>query len=65
MLDKYSKISNPIDEEKSLDNLIAFFKGFNKFFENDLVEQVIQQEFKREYALLPLLVKASIYYEKQ
>ncbi len=63
-MNKNCKASNPFDNKKSLDNLISFFKGFNKFFENEKIDEIIRQEFRREYALLPLLVKAHIYYEE-
>jgi len=55
--------TNPIENQKSLENLVDFFKGFNKFFENDMVDKIVKQEFNREYALLPLLVKAQLYYD--
>lgn len=63
-MNKELKNSNPIQNQKSLDNLVDFFKGFNNFFENDMVDKIIKQEFRREYALLPLLVKAQLYYEE-
>ena len=57
------KNSNPIENQKSLDNLVDFFQGFNKFFDNDMVDKIVRQEFRKEYALLPLLVKAQLYYD--
>ena len=59
-----SQNTNPIGNAKSLDNLVAFFKGFNKLFENEKIDSIVNQEFRREYALLPLLVKAQIYYDE-
>ena len=56
--------SNPNDE-KVLNNLVKFFKEFNQLFDNESIDKIVNQEFTREYALLPLLVKAKIYYNEQ
>ena len=54
---------NPIENKKSLNNLVKFFKKFNNFFDNEKIDEIVHQEFGREYALLPLLVKAQLYYD--
>ena len=59
-----SQKTNPINKEKSFDNMVSFFKRFNKLFDNDAVDSIVNQEFRKEYALLPLLVKAQIYYNE-
>ena len=55
---------NPIENKKSLNNLVKFFKKFNNFFDNEKIDAIVHQEFSKEYALLPLLVKAQLYYDK-
>ncbi|MCR4880898.1 MAG: hypothetical protein K6A44_02985 [bacterium] len=64
MKGKNYKHSNPIDEEKLFKNFVAFFNGFNKFFDNDSVDEIVKKEFSQEYSLLPLLVKARMYYDE-
>ena len=59
------KNTNPIDNDKMLNNFVTFFKGFNKFFANDKVDEIVNKEFPQEYELLPLLVKARMYYNQQ
>ena len=53
-----------VDNEKVLNNLTDFFQGFNKLFENESIDDVVNKEFPRKYDLLPLLVKAQLYYDK-
>ena len=64
MESKNYKQSNPIEEEKLLNNFVNFFHKFDKFFENAKVDEIVNREFNREYALLPLLVKARMYYDE-
>ena len=64
MLGKNSKHSNPFDEEKVYTNLVNFFRKFDKFFENEKVDEIVNKEFAQEYELLPLLVKARMYYNE-
>ncbi len=52
------------DDEKVLNNLTKFFAGFNKLFENESIDALVDKEFNRRYALLPLLVKAQLYYDE-
>ena len=59
------KNTNPISQDKLLNNFVKFFNGFNKFFANDKVDEIVNQEFPQEYELLPLLVKARMYYNQQ
>ena len=56
---------NPIEKDKMLQNFVSFFKDFNKFFSNDKVDIIVNQEFSQKYELLPLLVKARMYYNQQ
>jgi len=65
MESKNYKHSNPIEEEKLLNKFVSFFNGFNKFFDNENVDEIVNKEFAQEYALLPLLVKARLYYNEQ
>jgi len=53
--------SNPHDE-KVLNNLVKFFKDFDQHFDNETIDKIVNQEFPQKYALLPLLVKAQLYY---
>ena len=57
--------TNPIEQEKLLNNFCRFFEKFNEFFENVRVDDIVNQEFTRQYELLPLLVKARMYYDEQ
>lgn len=61
---KNYKQSNPIEEEKLMNSFAKFFSKFDKFFENAKVDEIVNREFNREYALLPLLVKAKMYYDE-
>ena len=65
MKNKNSKTSNPIEEEKLLNSFVNFFYKFDKFFDNVKIDEIVNSEFNREYALLPLLVKARMYYDEQ
>jgi len=65
MVAKNDKNTNPISQEKVLNRLVSFFKKFNKVFDNEKIDEIVYQEFPRQYALLPLLVKAQIYYDEQ
>ena len=65
MESKNYKHSNPIEEEKLLNSFVTFFHNFDKFFENEKVDEIVNKEFSQEYALLPLLVKARMYYDEQ
>jgi len=49
---------------KALANLVEFFEKFNNVFENEVIDNIVNKEFTREYALLPLLVKAQLYYNE-
>ena len=60
-----SKHTNPIEDEKLYNKFVAFFNKFNQFFENEVVDEIVNKEFAQEYALLPLLVKARMYYDEQ
>ena len=52
------------DDEKVLTSLTKFFHNFNKLFENESIDAVVNNEFPQRYALLPLLVKAQLYYNE-
>ena len=65
MKSKNYKHSNPIEEEKLFNKFVSFFNGFNNFFDNENVDEIVNKEFAQEYALLPLLVKARLYYNEQ
>lgn len=56
--------SNPIKNEKSVKNLTKFFEKFNQLFDNEKIDEIVNQEFSQKYELLPLLVKARIYYNE-
>ena len=64
MKSKNYKQSNPIEEEKLLKSFTNFFHKFDRFFENAKVDEIVNREFAQEYALLPLLVKARMYYDE-
>ena len=65
MENKNYKHSNPIEEEKLFKSFVSFFHKFDKFFDNEKVDEIVNKEFPQEYALLPLLVKARMYYDEQ
>ena len=59
-----NKNSNPIQKAKSIKNLTTFLEKFNQFFDNEKIDAIVNQEFNQKYELLPLLVKARIYYNE-
>lgn len=65
MSDKNTKKVSVENDEKLLKSFVKFFDKFNRFFDNEKVDIIVNQEFAQEYALLPLLVKARMYYDEQ
>ena len=65
MKGKVTNSTNPIEDEKLLNSFVHFFNKFENFFDNAKVDEIVNKEFNREYALLPLLVKARMYYDEQ
>lgn len=65
MQSKNYKQIHSLDEQKLMDKFVLFFRKFDKFFENAKVDDIVNQEFTQQYALLPLLVKARMYYNEQ
>ena len=49
-----SKHTNPIEDEKLYNKFVAFVNKFNQFFENEVVDEIVNKEFAQEYALLQL-----------
>ena len=56
-------VTNPLKvrDDEVLNRLTNLFKDFTIFFDNNTVDDLIQKEFGKKYATLPVLVKERLY----